>query len=110
MFLSVLSQRKKKLVLLRNPIFYPKIETSHLAAGSSAALWVSACRALGHPCPMPGSSLLPLARIPSVAVKGQHWRQSQHYPEIANFVPVVASDLMPLGLLQGGEGFGGTHR
>lgn len=50
-----------------------------------------------------------------MAVKGQHQRQSQHYPEIANFaygleIPVVASDLMPLRLVQGGEGFGETHR
>lgn len=85
MFLSVLSQRKK-LALLRNPIFYQEIETSHLAACSSAVPWVSACGALRYHCLLvPGFFFLPLTRISSVAVKGQHWRQGQCYPEIANF-------------------------
>lgn len=78
--------RGKKLALLRNPIFYQEIETSHLAACSSAVPWVSACGALRYHCLLvPGFFFLPLTRIPSVAVKGQHWRQGQCYPEIANF-------------------------
>lgn len=84
-FFGSCGRGKKKLALLRNPIFYQEIETSHLAACSSAVPWVSACRALRYPCLVPGFCFLLLTRIPSVAVKGQHWRQSQCYPETSNF-------------------------
>lgn len=101
----------KKIALLRNPIFYPKTVKNPscswiLCSTLGLCLWGP-----GASCSIPCSFILPLTRIPSVAVKGQHQRQRQRFPQTVNFayrleIPTVANDLIALALAQGRGGFG----